>query len=73
MARMKIISLSRWGDGGIQVSFELVNAVEGESTNHTEMAMPVSSAEFSRLMAMKLYDEFDIDGKKIISTSALTT
>ena len=68
MARMKVISLSRWGDGGIQVNFELSKPQEGSGTSHTEMAMPTSSAEFSRLMAMKLYDEFDIEGEKVTAS-----
>ena len=70
MSRMRVITLSRWGDAGIQVNFELSEPQEGVGTNHTEMAMPKSSAEFSRLMAMKLYDEFDIDGEKVIASAS---
>ena len=72
MARMRVISLSRWGDGGIQVNFELSEPLDGSGTNHTEMAMPKSSAEFSRLMAMKLYDEFDIDAKQVTTPTSTT-
>ena len=67
MARMRVVSLSRWGDGGIQVNFELVPPAEGISVNHTEMAMPENTAEFSRLMNIKLYDEFDIDAEKVLN------
>ena len=69
MARMRVVSLSRWGEGGIQVNFDLVEVSEGSATNHTEMAMPSNSAEFSRLVTMKLYDEFDIDAKKVIPSA----
>ena len=60
MARMKAVTIQRWGDDGIQVNFELVQPVEGAATNHTEMAAPSNAAEFSRLRAIKLYDEIDI-------------
>ena len=73
MARMRVVSLNRWGDGGIQVSFEMVSPVPEAATNHTEMAMPENKSEFSRLMAIKLYDEYDIDGKKVIASAASTT
>ena len=66
MARMRVVSLSRWGEGGIQINFELVEVTEGAATNHTEMAMPSNSSEFNRLMTMKLYDEFNIDAEKAI-------
>ena len=69
MARMRVISLSRWGEGGIQVNFELTKVSEGSATNHTEMAMPSNSTEFNRLMTMKLYDEFDIDAQKAIPSA----
>lgn len=65
MARMRVVSLSRWGEGGIQVNFDLVEVTEGSATNHTEMAMPSNSSEFNRLTSMKLYDEFDIDAEKV--------
>ena len=65
MAKMRVVSLSRWGEGGIQASFELVEMSEGSATNHTEMAMPSNSSEFNRLMIMKLYDEFEIDAEKV--------
>ncbi len=65
MARMRVVSMNRWGDGGIQVNFELVPPGEGVAVNHTEIATPDRTMEFSRLMDMKLYDEFDIDTKKV--------
>ncbi len=60
MAKMKAIAIQRWGDDGIQIDFDLVQPVEGAATSHTEMADPSNAAEFSRLLAIKLYDEIDI-------------
>lgn len=65
MARMRVVSISRWGEGGVQINFDLVEITADAGTNHTEMAMPSNSSEFNRLMIMKLYDEFEIDAEKV--------
>ena len=67
MARMRVVSISRWGEGGVQINFDLVEVTEGVSMTHTEMAMPSNSSEFNRLMSMRLYDEFNIDAEKAVS------
>ncbi len=67
MARMRVVSMNKWGDGGIQVNFELVSPGEGMAVNHTEMAIPDNFKEFSRLMDMRMYEEFDIDSMKVVT------
>ena len=69
MARMRVNSINRWGEFGIQVSFELLPPTEAMAVSHTEMANPENSSEFSRLMGMKLYEEYDIDGKKVVESA----
>ena len=68
MSRMRVASINKWGDGGIQVNYELAVPEEGISMTHTEMAQPVSKVEFDRLMNLKLYEQFDIDGVKVVKT-----
>jgi hypothetical protein len=64
---MMVVSINRWGNGGIQVNFELVSPGEGMAVNHTEMAIPDNLVEFNRLMDMRLYEEYDIDSEKVVS------
>ena len=64
MARMRVVSLTRWGEFGIQVNFELMPPIEGRSISHTEMALP-ENVEFNRLLNMKMYEEYDVDGRKV--------
>ena len=65
MARMRVVSLNRWGEFRVQVGFELIPIDPKLAVTHTEMALPEKKTEFDRLMAMKLYDEYDIDGIKV--------
>ena len=66
MARMRVVSLNMWGDGGIQVGFQLFPQPErAYEVNHTEMATPDNATEFTRLMSVNLYDEFDIEGTPV--------
>ena len=67
MARMRVVSMQRWGDGGIQVQFELVPPGEGVAVNHVEMAIPDNFKEFSRLMDMRMYEEYDVDSEKVVT------
>ena len=68
MARMRAISVNMWGDGGIQVGFQLIPKPErGYEVTHTEMALPDNATEFDRLVAVNLYDEFDIDAEKVVT------
>jgi hypothetical protein len=64
---MMVVSINRWGTGGIQVNFELVLPGEGMAVNHTEMAIPDNLTEFNRLMDMRLYEKYDIDSEKVVS------
>ncbi len=67
MARMRVVSLTRWGEFGIQVNFELMPPIEGRAISHTEMALPESSSvEYNRLRDMKMYEEYDVEGEKVI-------
>lgn len=63
---MKVISISRWGDGGVQLNYEMTKPEEGLGITHTEMALPSNKTEFDRLMAVRLYTEFDITGVKTV-------
>ncbi|KKK65728.1 hypothetical protein LCGC14_2971230 [marine sediment metagenome] len=65
MAKMRAISMNRWGTNGIQVTYEVSAPVDGLSTNFSEAAMPENSSEFARLLAIRMYDEFDVDLKKV--------
>lgn len=67
MARMRVISMGQWGENGIQVNFQMIPTPSGGryEVNHTEMALPDNEREFARLMAIKMYDEFDIAGTKV--------
>ena len=67
MARMRVISMGQWGEGGIQVNYQMVPGTGGGryEVNHTEMALPDSATEFARLMAIRMYDEYDIEGTKV--------
>ena len=66
MARMRVVSMNMWGDGGIQVGFQLLPQPErAYEVTHTEMAIPDNPTEFSRLMSVNLYDEFDVDAEKV--------
>ena len=67
MARMRVVSMNRWGDGGIQVNFELVPPGEGMAVSHVEMATPDNFKEFSRLMDMRMYEEYDVDSEKVVT------
>ena len=68
MAKMRVISITMWGDDGVQVDFRTLSPVAGFEVNHTEMAMPVNAAEFSRLQAVNLYDEFDVVAKASVAS-----
>lgn len=67
MARMRAISMTVWGEDGIQVSFQMVpNIGSGRfEVNHTEMALPDNKTEFARLLAIRLYEQFDISLDKV--------
>ena len=65
MARMRVASINKWGEGGIQVNFELIPLGEGMAVSYTKMATPDNAGEFSRLMNTKLYDEFDVEAEKV--------
>ena len=66
MARMRVISIGQWGDGGIQVNCQMVPVPSGGryEVNHTEMSMPDNAVEFDRLMAIRMYEKYDIEGTK---------
>ena len=68
MARMKAISISRWSTDGIQINYEPATPTDGKSTVYTEMALPTNKIEFDRLMAVRLYAQFDIDPEKVVIT-----
>ena len=67
MARMRVISIGQWGEGGIQVNFQMIPTPSGGryEVSHTEMALPDNAREFARLMSVNLYDEFDVDAEKV--------
>lgn len=67
MARMRVISIGQWGENGIQVNFQMIPVPSGGryEVTHTEMALPDSTTEFARLMAIRMYDEYDIEGTKV--------
>ncbi len=65
MAKLRAISISSWGEGGVQITFQALSPVAGFEVNHIEMAMPVNETEFKRLAGIKLYDEFDVTVKKV--------
>ena len=70
MARMRVISINRWGNDGIQVNFELVPLVppvDGVQVTYTKMALPTNAEEFSRLMDMRMYEEYDVDSEKVVT------
>ena len=67
MARMRVVSMNKWGEGGIQVNFELIPLGEGMAVNHVEMAIPDNFKEFSRLMDMRMYEEYDVDSEKVVT------
>ena len=69
MARMRVVSLNRWGEEGIQVSFELNPPILGRAVSYTIMASPESAADYNRLLNMKLYEEYDVDEEKITPVS----
>ncbi|KKL07139.1 hypothetical protein LCGC14_2231790 [marine sediment metagenome] len=61
MARMRVIAVNMWGEGGVQVNYQLVPLKErAYEVTFTEMAMPENAEEFARLMAIRLYEEFDV-------------
>ena len=67
MARMRVISMGQWGESGIQVNFQMIPVPDGGryEVSHTEMALPDNEREFARLMAIRMYDEFDIEGTQV--------
>lgn len=68
MARMRVISINRWGNDGIQVNFELVPLdppVDGIQVTYTKMTLPTNAEEFEHLMNMKMYEEYDVDSEKV--------
>jgi hypothetical protein len=65
MARMRVTSINRWGNDGIQVNFELVPPADGIQVTYTKMALPTNAEEFDHLMNIRLYDEFDVEAEKV--------
>ena len=67
MARMRVISMGQWGDGGIQVNYQMVPVPSGGryEVNYTEMAMPDNATEFARLMDNRMYEQYDVEGTKV--------
>ena len=67
MARMRVISMGQWGEGGIQVNFQMIPVPDGGryEVSHTEMALPDNTKEFERLMDVRMYDLYDIEGTKV--------
>ena len=71
MARMRVISINRWGSGGIQVNFELVPSeppTNDAQVTYTRMALPTDVEEFNRLMNTKLYEEYDVEAEKVTTS-----
>ena len=69
---MRVVGIGRWGQDGLQVNFEEVGATPGASVSHTEMADPTNKSEYDRLLAIKMYEVYDIT-KKLEATPSGTT
>ncbi len=53
MTKMRAISVTQYGEDGIQVAFRTLSPVAGFEVDHTERAMPINATEFARLQAVR--------------------
>lgn len=65
MARMRVVSINKWGEKGIQVNFETIPPAHSTQVNYTKMSTPDNAEEFKHLMDIRLYDEFDVEAEKV--------
>ena len=60
MLSMKAVTVTGWGDSGIQVTYQTIKTVEGYIISLTEMASPDNAEQFKRLQAIRVHDKFEV-------------